>query len=76
MAYTKEQLAEFERQSSDLNRQAVRLELERAKLQESAPGAEGDKEWLLGVEIRKLRAKAKEIYAPVLDAMEDDLKNP
>jgi hypothetical protein len=77
MAYTKEELVEFAAQALELRQQAHALELEQAKFNEFAPGAEGDRHWRLGSQIRSLRAKAAEIYAPVLAALEDDLKkNP
>jgi hypothetical protein len=73
LAYTKEELAEFAAQTFELRRQARKLELEQVKLNGHAPGAEGDRHSILGAQIRALRTKAAEIYAPVLKALEEDL---
>jgi hypothetical protein len=75
MAYTKEELVEFAAQAYALRHEAHALELEQAKLDEYAPGAEGDRHLILCSQIRSLRAKAAEIYAPVLAALEDDFKH-
>ena len=75
MAYTKDDLVEFAAQALELRQQAHALELQQAKLNEHAPGVEGDRHRMLGAQIRDLRAKAAEIYAPVLEALEEILKN-
>jgi hypothetical protein len=75
MAYTKDELVAFAAQALELRQQAHALELEQAQLNEYAPGAEGDRHRMLGAQIRALRAKATEIYAPVLDALEEILKS-
>jgi hypothetical protein len=74
MTYTKEQLAEFTAKAAELETQAKTLEAEQSTLNEYG-GKDGDRYWLLGLEIRKLRDEAKRIYGPVLDAMEEDPKN-
>ena len=75
MAHTKEQLAEFEAKAAALRQEANTLEAEQKTLNEHGSSTEGDRHWLLGVQIRLLRAEADRVYAPVLDAMEDEIKN-
>jgi hypothetical protein len=74
MAYTTEQLAEFAAKAAQLRSEAHKFELEQQSLKEYG-SKDGDRFWLLGVEIRRLRDEAKRIYAPVLDAEEKALKN-
>jgi hypothetical protein len=74
MAYTKEQLAECAAKAAELRKEAHTLEAEQKTLNEHG-SAEGDRHWMLGTRIRLLRDEANRVYAPVLEAMEDEIKN-
>ena len=74
MAHTKEQLAKFSAQAAKLRAEAHRLEAEQETLDEHG-SAEGNSHWMLGTKIKQLREEADRVYAPILDAMEDDIRN-
>jgi uncharacterized protein (DUF3084 family) len=73
MAYTKEELAKFAAQAAELHSKVHKLEEEQQKLHECG-STNSDRYYLLAVQIKALRAEATKVYAPVLKAMEDDLK--
>jgi hypothetical protein len=74
VAYTKEELAKFAAEAAELRSKAQKLQDEQRKLHESG-STNSDRYYLLAVEIKELRAEAAKVYAPVLDAMEEDIKN-
>jgi chromosome segregation ATPase len=74
VAYTKEELAKFAAEAAELRSKAQTLQDEQRKLHESG-STNSDRYYLLAVEIKELRAEAAKVYAPVLDAMEEDIKN-
>lgn len=74
MAHSKEQLAELAAHAAKLRTEAHRLEVEQLTLNEH-DSTEGDRHWMLGTKIRLLREEANRVYASVLDAMEDEIKN-
>jgi hypothetical protein len=74
MAHTNEQLAEFAAKAAELRTEAHKLEAEQETLNEYG-SAEGDRHWMLGTKIKQLREEADRVYAPVPDAIEDDIRN-
>jgi hypothetical protein len=75
MAYDKATIAAIAAKAAALRKEADELEKEQSTLNEYAPGDEGNRHAFLGIEIRGLRERAVKMIEPVLDALEDDLKN-
>jgi hypothetical protein len=74
MKYNSEELAKFAAQAAELRSKAHKLEEEQKSLNDYG-SRDGDRYWLLSIEIKALRAEAAKIYAPVLESMEEDLNN-
>jgi hypothetical protein len=75
MAIDKEQRAQLETQLAEIRREIRELHDERLRLNKYAPGEEGNRHAFIGEQLKILRRTENELNAPLLDAMEDDIRS-
>lgn len=75
MAIDKAQRAQLEAKLAGIRREIHELHDEQLGLNKHAAGAEGNRHAFISSQLRILRNIERELNAPLLDAMEDDIRS-
>jgi hypothetical protein len=75
MSKAEEELAKADARANEFRRQVREHQAELDKINGSPAGEMGDRRVWLESQIRRLKIEAARAYAPVLAALEDDIKN-